>query len=377
MSLGTSRNEMLAADVTMPETFRRANGQNTPIASFSAVIINSSGLETQCEVTISSTEKLPLPMEVAEERDRVMRETFGGRPHRLAHYMWHAVRNAFAQPGTTDAHRRIYASYGWAAPRPILYYGNRMDIEATARTGAGEDFLYMHRRMVLQLKNALSKRGLTMYDSWKRVPTPSSTLFPLAVINAELRQQMPDGYQQIADWERQFQPDRIGNYADLSSLGVALELTIHNALHSRWSGAMNRMRPASDDPITRSASTAFGWMWDDPNYDHLSDSYGAHVNPLFWRIHGWVDDRIEEWLKVKGYEVVSENCARETQSRCLPWRKDAWMGPEHVNELISIRQTGTAGNVADDAHAILSESGFHKVNAGILADQPNTPAIRR
>jgi hypothetical protein len=375
LSLATDRNEALATEITMPETFRRANGVNTPISAFSPVVINSAGHESHCEVTITSTEKKQLTQSASDERDRIMRKTFGGRPHRLAHYMWHAVRTAFVRPGTTAAHQQVYASYGWAPPRPIVYSGNRMDIDATSKSGAGEDFLYMHRRMVLQLKNAL--KGLTMYDSWKRIPTPTSTLFPLAVLNPEIRQQSPAGFQQISDWEKLYLPDRIGDIADLSSLGVALELTIHNALHSRWSVAMNRMRPAADDPITRTSTTFQGWIWDEDHYDHLSDSYSAHVNPLFWRIHGWVDDRIQEWLTARGYEIVSENCAAEIQSRCLQWRKDVWMGPAHVKELISIRQTSSGTNPAEEANAILSESGFHKVHSGFIADQPLTPTIRR
>ena len=40
----------------------------------------------------------------------------------------------------------------------------------------------------------------------------------------------------------------------------------------------------------------FDPMWDDPKYDYLGEFYSSHVNPLFWRLHGWVDDRIEDWF---------------------------------------------------------------------------------
>ena len=40
----------------------------------------------------------------------------------------------------------------------------------------------------------------------------------------------------------------------------------------------------------------FDPMWDDPKYDYLGESYSSHVNILFCRLTGWVDDRIEDWF---------------------------------------------------------------------------------
>ena len=37
--------------------------------------------------------------------------------------------------------------------------------------------------------------------------------------------------------------------------------------------------------------------WDDPRYDSLFEFYSSHVHPFFWRLHGWVDDRIEDWFE--------------------------------------------------------------------------------
>ena len=39
----------------------------------------------------------------------------------------------------------------------------------------------------------------------------------------------------------------------------------------------------------------FDEKWDDPKYDYLGDFHSSHVNPMFWRLHGWVNDRIEDW----------------------------------------------------------------------------------
>jgi hypothetical protein len=37
--------------------------------------------------------------------------------------------------------------------------------------------------------------------------------------------------------------------------------------------------------------------FDDPAYDWLADFYSSHVNPIFWKLHGWVDARIDDWMK--------------------------------------------------------------------------------
>lgn len=50
----------------------------------------------------------------------------------------------------------------------------------------------------------------------------------------------------------------------------------------------------------------FDENWDDPRYDFLGEFYSSHVNPLFWRLHGWVDDRIEDWYKTHGAASPSE-----------------------------------------------------------------------
>jgi hypothetical protein len=56
-----------------------------------------------------------------------------------------------------------------------------------------------------------------------------------------------------------------------------------------------------------------GASWDDPRYDWLGDTYSSHVNSTFWRLHGWVDDRIEDWKKAN--QVTGE----------IQW-KGTWVG---------------------------------------------------
>ncbi len=95
----------------------------------------------------------------------------------------------------------------------------------------------------------------------------------------------------------------------LGEFGARLETEVHDALHMRWAKAPTERRPPPNgidgiDP-----------MWDDPSYDYLGDSYSAHVNPVFWKLHIWVDDRIEDWRTANELDRID-------------W-KGTWVGPGH------------------------------------------------
>ena len=89
----------------------------------------------------------------------------------------------------------------------------------------------------------------------------------------------------------------------LGALGVGIEMTIHNAMHMRWATFSGSFRP---DPLQDSGEIdptggeTIGAEWDDPRYDFLGDTYSSHVNPIFWKLHGWIDDRIEDWKIANG-----------------------------------------------------------------------------
>jgi hypothetical protein len=54
--------------------------------------------------------------------------------------------------------------------------------------------------------------------------------------------------------------------------------------------------------------------WDDPSYNWLGDTYSSHVNPTFWKLHGWVDRCIDGWM------------AANNLNDAVPW-KGTWAGP--------------------------------------------------
>jgi hypothetical protein len=65
------------------------------------------------------------------------------------------------------------------------------------------------------------------------------------------------------------------------------------------------------------------WKFDDPGYNWLADPYGAAVNPVFWKIHGYVDAVIDRWLSANGFENISKDCTGI--EKCYQW-KGMWTG---------------------------------------------------
>lgn len=81
----------------------------------------------------------------------------------------------------------------------------------------------------------------------------------------------------------------------LGELGSLIEFSVHNDMHIRWSDiprdpVTNELVPLGRDDWYISTK------WDDPRYNWLGEFYSSQVNPVFWRLHEWIDDRIESWF---------------------------------------------------------------------------------
>lgn len=57
--------------------------------------------------------------------------------------------------------------------------------------------------------------------------------------------------------------------------------------------------------------------WDVPTYDALSDFHGSHVNPILWRRHGWVDDRIDDQFQT--HEAFTSGSASRKAHKGIQW----------------------------------------------------------
>lgn len=274
---------------------------------------------------------------------------------RLHHQLWHASRDEWDglsneqktwlreknwQPGTINAERS-------AGLRP-QHLANH----------SGEDFLFMHRRMIKAVKDIA---GANAPPGWKRLPDPLA----LADFAPGRRKQtignvdgnaiprafiIPDDASTSAwlislrtaatfngrfrSWEMQYSNPSWLASVTLGELGAWIEFTIHNWMHMRWTSVQR-------DPARNGLAVPEGREDDDfsPEWfkaenDHLGATFSSHVNPVFWRLHGWVDDRIEDWFRAQ--ENARPGTVKLRQFKDVSWFEtdgkwvnvvDPWEGP--------------------------------------------------
>ena len=298
---------------------------------------------------------------------------------RLHHQLWHLARNAWLD--VSGAVKAAIQRERWQ-PGPIG--AERHARGGGSRTnGSGEDFLYMHRRMI---RDARARDG--ELQAWVTLPRVG----PLSSFAPGFREAQvgnPDGfavppawvvpgdpgtsdwlheirrpsslYAPFRVWEQQFTNPRYLATLSLGEMGSRIEWTIHNWMHMRWASAPRDPRTGRVVPNERHPLD-WGEQWLDPEYDYLGETFSSHVHPVFWRLHGWVDDRIEDWYR-----------AQRTAGRALERRKlydiewfaadgtwvtveDPWEGP---------RSAGAKGSDLD-----LDEATMKRALTILVAEDP-------
>lgn len=244
--------------------------------------------------------------------------------HRHHHALWHASRDEWSN--LSDAKKQALRVLGW---QPGLHGSERASLSDDRLTnGSGEDFFFMHRRMVRKVRMLDPNVG-----TWSRLPQPQflasfdagtkasqiGNLDGYAVPAAwvipgdptmtgwlfELRK-TSTLYSKFGAWETQYTDPKYLTSITLGELGSRIEFTIHNWMHMRWASVT---RDPSNDKTkqglalpTGRAPLDFDRKWIDPQYDYLGETFSSHVNPIFWRLHGWVDERIEDWYRAQEAE---------------------------------------------------------------------------
>lgn len=300
------------------------------------------------------------------DRDDLMRRLMAKRSHRLKHYLWHSARNTWARSESTPWDRQYMRSIGWEPKYPILYRRNgQIDYQTmdAQNSLAGEDFFWMHRQMIVAVREMLRKNGHEMYEPFEFRQGQIVPQFRVVFENmfAKTNQGLNDISQRMAYYTN---PELLRRVS-LSRLGLEVEFTVHNSLHTRYADRQAYVRSFQDDPLRRGN---FGrrWQWDSPNYDHLADSYSAAVNPIFWRIHGWVDQVVDRWLEANDYDP-SQISDKPCEKPCFYWR-GRWEGPGQFqvadNPFVRVSQTHGSNvidpkKMPDKLSTRLSKNSFH------------------
>lgn len=262
--------------------------------------------------------------------------------HRLWHATWHTARSEWINLRHEKSRQKI-AALGWEIRRPP----RRRRAEGGALVldnGAGEDFLFMHRAMIGMVREDCRRQGVASPAAWKTLPKPETEQIVYAPLErggvTEFRKDLalsgnmvpatedwaktPDYYTSVVrNWESHFTSPTTLGALSLGALGVMLEFTVHNAMHRRWcslardpeTGAALR-DPETGEPGTR-PSFDFADKWDAARYDYLGEFYSSQVNPVFWRMHGWVDDRVEDWARV--HAAARPGAVRRRQLHGVDW----------------------------------------------------------
>lgn len=238
-------------------------------------------------------------------------QSMASREHRLHHWLWHEVRNKWLTY-PEDVQNQI-RDMGWEPPRPAQDARGRPIVD----NDSGEDFLYMHRQMLIEVSRDLSRVNDPKYPRvlvWTELPAPGDAEFPVPPgwfdptrgndaldrrTGFETVQRLKSDifyHKRLLPWQRMFTDPAFLRGITLGRLGVLIEQSVHAAMHMRWASAPAGARP---EPSPTEGHT-IEERWDDPRYDFLGDTYSSHVNPVFWSLHGWVDDRIEDWKAANG-----------------------------------------------------------------------------
>lgn len=182
----------------------------------------------------------------------------------------------------------------------------------------------MHREMIAHTNAALQSAGDPTYQQvtgWQQVPLPTDPDFPV-----------PPTYQVIEDgtiivdteeiksdefyfrppnangtgggmqhWDTRLNNPQVLQGMSLGRLGSLLEFTIHNWMHMRFSSDPGQIRPDVRPDLAESISM----IWDSPSYDWLGDTYSSHTANHFWKLHGLIDRRIDQWAVANGIQSIN------------------------------------------------------------------------
>lgn len=233
---------------------------------------------------------------LSDRQIAVVRATFSPLHHRRAHQAWHQVRDIWDDPQYTWFRNYVSSNYPDLTLSP-KHSGGASEI-ADPTNLKGVDFLWMHGNMVRELNDRLKEQGLPPFVGWKVLPRPGSTLFPMGAGNEA-------NWSLLEEWEAVLQEDEmVQSIGTLNRYGFYLEITIHNQMHISYSQARRYNFEISPfDDFSAIPSSVLDTLQYDPQNpdaveDYLGNSLGSAVNPVFWKLHGWIEDRLLDYLRL-------------------------------------------------------------------------------
>jgi hypothetical protein len=231
------------------------------------------------------------------------------KSHRLKHAVWHTIRVRGIWYGLDEKSKAEIRNLGWGLDRPPFNENNNLNLS----NGAGEDFLYMHRKMISMMIEKYNAQSIPFIESWKSLPeadvpqlfyseqaspdTVEKKIYRLdtlksgnmvhpaylvpsendeedrAFLKRMILLKNPEYLTYVMlRLERIFKNKMFLATISLGALGNLIEFEIHNQMHMRWSTVPRD--PSSGEPLERDAFDLDN-KWDDPKYDYLGDFYSS------------------------------------------------------------------------------------------------------
>lgn len=245
-----------------------------------------------------------------------VKTTLAERSFRLHHLLWHTIRNNWHK--FTRAEQETFRNQHphWIPLRPrFVQYPSGL---VMVNNDAGESFLYMHSQMIASVNKQLISISEPEIVPWPNIPAPGNAEYPVPGRTPTVKDKSDDFYNELRVMEENLRDLGTLRRNSLAQIGAYLESSIHDPLHRRWAtvspGQMENfpvLDPKNPNPVI---DTSF----DTPDADWLAHPYSSHVNSIFWELHGWCDQVIDQWR-------IANNLSDIT------WT-DTWVGGAHHHE---------------------------------------------
>jgi len=231
----------------------------------------------------------------------------GSRHMRYHHFLWHNLRELWHNLDQDT--RTTISKLGWEPPRPSL----DASYNVIEDNNSGEDFLYMHKQMVKKVNEIVAGTPYNKVVGWTRIPDLTNTEYAVpapytvewdagfTTVVADLKS---DNFylNTIKPEEDNMMDPAYLRGLDLGDFGAKLEYGIHKYAHLRFS--TKKANIGLRNTGVANPTPDIDEIWDNLQYDWLGDAYSSHVNPWFWKIHGYVEDRIEAWRVANGLRTI-------------------------------------------------------------------------
>lgn len=253
---------------------------------------------------------------------------------RAHHFVWHDAR------------------VNWPNLEPdVLAMFNRLRFTPPPRRvgepGAGVDFLNMHRHMMAATRGLSARLGVAYRPTgWNPIPwNHNDPIWPMPRWSSTPVFKDPERTLNMrARGRDQFENPAWLAGVTLDELGSMLEATIHNWMHMHWA------MPEPADPAD---------LWrTDPSNDWLGFTFTSQVNPIFWKLHGWIDACIDLWE-----DAPVRAGTGQRRSAAADFARFNWIGPVPTPPATDARARSLAG--MDHGNADITEEELQALVRGI------------